>query len=127
MGSAPLLWLSVGPLKRIAPIFPVADVSRSLEFYGRLGFSTRSYNRGYGFVTWGRVELHVGAVPDPSASRPGSAYIWVEDADQLATQWLAAGADVRTPEDTEWNQHEGAVIDPDGNIIRFGTPLELKP
>jgi uncharacterized glyoxalase superfamily protein PhnB len=51
----------------------------------------------------------------------------VEDADQLAATWRAARADVRTPEDTEWNQHEGAVIDPDGNIIRFGTPLELKP
>ena len=32
------------------------------------------------------------------------------------------------PEDTEWGQHEGALVDPDGNVIRFGSPhrsLEL--
>jgi len=27
------------------------------------------------------------------------------------------------PEDTEWGQHEGAVVDPDGNVLRFGSPL----
>jgi len=26
-------------------------------------------------------------------------------------------------EDTPWGQHEGVMIDPDGNIIRFGSPL----
>jgi uncharacterized glyoxalase superfamily protein PhnB len=25
--------------------------------------------------------------------------------------------------DTEWGQHEGAVVDPDGNVIRFGSPV----
>ena len=34
-----------------------------------------------------------------------------------------AGADVRFPEDTEWGQHEGVLIDPDGNMIRFGSPI----
>ncbi len=28
------------------------------------------------------------------------------------------------PEDTEWGQHEGAVEDPDGNVLRFGSPME---
>lgn len=39
-------------------------------------------------------------------------------------KWRSAGADVRAPEDTEWHQHEGVVIDPDGNVIRFGSPME---
>jgi uncharacterized glyoxalase superfamily protein PhnB len=54
---------------------------------------------------------------------PSSAYLFVDDADQLASAWAAAGADVRTPEDTAWGQHEGVVLDPDGNIIRFGSPI----
>jgi hypothetical protein len=37
--------------------------------------------------------------------------------------WLAAGADVRLPQDTEWGQHEGVLVDPDGNVIRFGSPM----
>jgi len=27
------------------------------------------------------------------------------------------------PQDTEWGRREGAVIDPDGNVIRFGSAL----
>jgi uncharacterized glyoxalase superfamily protein PhnB len=37
---------------------------------------------------------------------------------------MSTGAGVRLPEDTEWGQHEGVVIDPDGNISRFGSPIE---
>jgi len=28
---------------------------------------------------------------------------------------------VRLPQDTEWGQPEGALVDPDGNVIRFGS------
>jgi uncharacterized glyoxalase superfamily protein PhnB len=50
-------------------------------------------------------------------------YLFVEDAEALARTWLAAGADVRLPQDTEWGQHEGALVDLDGNVIRFGSPM----
>ncbi len=53
-----------------------------------------------------------------------SAYVWVDDADELAEEWRAAGAEVHGPEDTEWGQHEGALVDPDGNVIRFGSPIQ---
>ena len=110
--------------KRIAPIFPVRDLSLSLEHYRRLGFATREYDSGYGFVTRGRIEIHLGVVSDNSKLSPSSAYLWVEDADALAQTWSSVGGDVRFPEDTEWGQHEGVLTDPDGNIIRFGSPLE---
>jgi hypothetical protein len=115
----------MGTFKRIAPIFPVRDVRVSLEYYERLGFATREYaNGGYGFVTREGIELHLGQAPDVSKSHPASAYLWVEDSDELAKTWSAAGADVRFPEDTEWGQHEGVLIDPDGNMIRFGSPIK---
>ena len=111
--------------KRIAPIFPVLDLSLSLEHYGRLGFETREYRGGgYGFVARDSIELHLGVVPDNSKAGPSSAYLWVEDADVFAQTWSSAGGDVRFPEDTEWGQHEGALVDPDGNIIRFGSPVK---
>jgi uncharacterized glyoxalase superfamily protein PhnB len=114
----------VGTFKRIAPIFSVRDVRISLEYYGRLGFATREYEHGgYGFVTRDGIELHLGAVPDTSTAGPTSAYLWVENADELAKTWSDAGADVRFPEDTAWGQHEGVLIDPDGNMIRFGSPI----
>lgn len=111
--------------QRIAPIFPVRDLSVSLRHYQRLGFATRVYDKGgYGFATLDDVEIHLGVVvPGGTVTAPASAYLFVEDADQLAQAWASAGADVRVPEDAEWGQHEGVVIDPDGNIIRFGSPM----
>jgi len=115
----------VTTVKRIAPIFPVRDVPASLAYYARLGFETREYaHGGYGFAVRDGVEIHVGvqSEPDPKPA-PSRASLFVDDADQLAQVWLAAGVDVNLPEDTEWGMREGVVIDPDGNMIRFGSPL----
>jgi uncharacterized protein (TIGR03086 family) len=102
----------------------VRDLKASLEFYGRLGFATRAYDKGgYGFVTRDGIELHLGVVDEDSRTGPSAAYLFVADADALAQTWRAAGADVRLPEDTDWRQHEGVLLDLDGNIIRFGSPI----
>jgi hypothetical protein len=77
---------------------------------------------GYGFVTFDGAEIHLGVEPDldTRADRRSTAYLFVGDADALARTWLAAGGDVRLPQDTEWGQHEGVLVDPDGNVIRAG-------
>jgi len=114
-------WL-VAALKRIAPIFPVRDLAASLVHYSLLGFATRAYEGGgYGFATIDGVEIHLG-IADDTASR-ASAYLFVDDADDLARTWQSAGVTVHPPPDTAWGQHEGAVVDPDGNVIRFGSPI----
>jgi hypothetical protein len=110
-------------LQRIAPIFAVHDLEVALGYYRRLGFAVRPYaGGGYGFATRDGIEIHLGVV-SPEDHRISSAYLFVDDADDLAAQWLSAGADVHPPQDTEWRQHEGAVVDPDGNVIRFGSPI----
>ncbi len=113
-------------VKRAAPIFPVRDLGASLNHYQRLGFTVREYQGGgYGYANRDGVEIHLGVVPDRgSGSAKHSAYLWVDDSDALAREWLAAGAEVHLPEDTEWGQHEGAVADPDGNVLRFGSPID---
>jgi hypothetical protein len=88
-----------GMLKRIAPIFPVRDLDASLAHYRRLGFATREYDGGgYGYATLDGIEIHLGVVPDvDQRNTRSSAYLWVEDADELAQAWRVAGADVRLP------------------------------
>jgi len=109
--------------RRIAPIFPVRDLDAALAFYQRLGFSVRPYSGGgYGFASRDGLELHLGVVP-ADERRSGAAYLFVDDSDAMAAAWQASGVEVHTPQDTEWGQHEGAVVDPDGNVIRFGSPM----
>jgi hypothetical protein len=47
----------------------------------------------------------------------------VDDADTLADEWRNAGIDLTEPQDFEYGKREGSHIDPDGNLIRFGSPL----
>lgn len=109
---------------RIAPIFPVRDLEASRAHYERMGFTTRVYERGgYGFAVRDGIEIHLGVVTNPETHGRASAYLFVDDADTLAEMWRSAGVHVHQPEDTEWGQHEGAVVDPDGNVIRFGSPM----
>ena len=111
---------------RVAPIFPVSDLDAALVYYRGLGFGARRWHGGgYGFVTFDGAEIHLGVEPDldTRSDRRSTAYLFVEDADVLARTWLAAGGDVRLPQDTEWGQHEGVLVDPDGNVIRFGSPM----
>jgi catechol 2,3-dioxygenase-like lactoylglutathione lyase family enzyme len=110
----------------VAPIFPVRDLDAALAYYRGLGFATRAWpGGGYGFITYDGVEFHLGVDPDlgPQRELKARAYLFVDDADQAARAWRAAGGEVRLPEHTEWGQHEGVLIDPDGNVIRFGSPV----
>jgi predicted enzyme related to lactoylglutathione lyase len=111
---------------RVAPVFPVRDLAAALAHYRGLGFGVREWRGGgYGFVTFDGAEIHLGVEPDLDTrpDRRSTAYLFVEDADSLARIWRAAGGDVRLPQDTEWGQHEGALVDLDGNVIRFGSPM----
>jgi predicted enzyme related to lactoylglutathione lyase len=112
-------------VKRAAPVFPVRNLEAAFAHYKRLGFATRTYEGGgYGYLTRDDVELHVGVVPhvDKTGAKH-TTYLFVDDADALAEEWSAAGVNVQMPIDTEWRQHEGSVVDPDGNVIRFGSPV----
>jgi len=120
------------PLRRIAPVLPVRDVTRSLEHYRRLGFTVQPYDPAgpdgpfYGFVSSGGVELHLTRTPDLDPKANTSAcYIHVEDADALHGAWTASNVEGRftQPADTPYGLREFAHVDPDGNLIRVGSPL----
>lgn len=39
--------------------------------------------------------------------------------------WRDAGVEVHMPQDTGWGRREGAVVDPDGNVIRVSSPIAM--
>lgn len=84
-------------MERIAPIFAVRDLAVAMDFYEPLGFAVRRYSGGaYGFASRRGTEIHLGVLPDGDR-RISAAYLFVEDADQVAAVWESAGADVHRP------------------------------
>jgi ketosteroid isomerase-like protein/catechol 2,3-dioxygenase-like lactoylglutathione lyase family enzyme len=103
-------------------IFNVADVARSLEHYRRLGFTTSEHDETYAFVHRDDMTIHI-THDDEGTSTGSTLYIHVDDAAQLAADWRAAGVVVVGPEDHDYGKREGSHTDPDGNLLRFGSPL----
>jgi catechol 2,3-dioxygenase-like lactoylglutathione lyase family enzyme len=109
------------------PIFPVSDIRAALDHYTSLGFRVAPYAGGddYGFAERGKISLHFTYRPTSYYPQNGIAvaYLVVDDADRLFTEWTQPGIGGLTapPADMEWGMHEGVHTDPDGNIIRFGS------
>src|ERR1700722_10736565 len=118
--------------ERVAPVLPVRDVAAALAHYRKLGFEAKAYGEMspsgpiYGFVSWGVVELHLALARelDPQKS-PSACYVYVDDANALHDAWRAAGAGGRPtdPQDTPYGLREFVHVDPDGNLLRVGSPL----
>jgi hypothetical protein len=114
-------------LTSIAAVLPVRDLSAALEHYRRLGFSVREYEGGgYGYAKRDGISLHLSVCPElrPAAST-SAVYLYVKDADALFAEWRSAGVSGQfiEPQDTEYGLREGAHIDRDGNLLRFGSPI----
>ncbi|MBB3676715.1 VOC family protein [Modestobacter versicolor] len=108
-----------------SPVLPVADLDRALAHYAALGFSTSRHDDTYGFAAWAGLELHLAVVPGHDPLRTASAvFLHVPDADAVAALLVATGVGRTTsPVDTSYGMREGAHVDPDGNLLRFGSPL----
>ena len=117
-------------LDRIAPILPVRDLDAALDRYQRLGFAVRPYAGAerYGFADRDGVSLHLTESPSHDPLTTASmVYLYVSDADVLHSAWQQSGVEGRltAPRDTPWGLREFAYVDPDGNLHRVGSPLEV--
>ena len=105
------------------PAFSVRDVARAIDHYQRLGFTTSSHDETYAFAHRGDLTIHLAQDDDPEHHQTGVLYIHVDDAEQLAADWRKAGMEVVGPDDYDYGKREGSHVDPDGNVIRFGSPI----
>jgi len=125
--------------RRFSPIFPVRDLGAALAHYSTLGFDTFAYpGGGYGFANREGTGLHLAVHADHDhadhdhaqhadhAHHAGEAYLYVRDADALYEEWSRPGIGGRTlPVGLmAYKLREGSHIDPDGNVIRFGSPID---
>ena len=107
----------------VEPIFTVANVAIAVAHYERLGFTTSHHDAFYAFAHRDSLTIHLAQTGEEATARPGSIYMHVDDADRLADDWRTAGVEVVGPQDFDYGKREGSHTDPDGNLIRFGSPL----
>ena len=114
--------------QRLSPVFPVRDIDLAVEHYRSLGFQVRLYEgpEAYAFAERDGIEIHLARVHDLEPMKNMSAvYLYVDDADKLYEEWSRAAVEGRlvSPSDTSYGLREGACLDRDANLIRFGSRL----
>jgi catechol 2,3-dioxygenase-like lactoylglutathione lyase family enzyme len=113
----------------VSPVLPVQDLAAALARYERLGFTVQGYEGGddYGYARRDEVWLHLSRIDHVHAEDSHvSVYFYVDDADALHEQWAEAGVEGRlnAPADTAYGLREGSYVDPDGNLLRYGSWLD---
>lgn len=112
---------------RCIPILPSLDIAETLEFYcGRLGFTGEAYG-DYALLNRDAMELHFWLTRDPSHPEHASCYIRGGQVPALFDEYAAANVPgLATFEVKPWDMQEFTIVDPHGNLLRFGcAPQEI--
>jgi len=121
-------------IRRIAPQFFSMDISRTLAYYkDKLGFECVGVWQDpptYAIVARDQHAIHFRcaepptANPDKYADELLDAYLSIDDADALYTEYAARGVEfTRELSNTPWNWREFVVKDCDGRLLAFGANL----
>ena len=110
----------------VVPVLPVSDLTRAIDFYHRLGFTSKRYRDGdfYAFIQRDGHELHLRKFTTLNVEQnPTSVYFYLIEgtAAALEAEFSASGITIREPlAPREWKMNEFVLNDPDGNQLVFG-------
>lgn len=109
-------------LGKAIPVLASLDMARTLHFYREtLGFSTQHFEaNGYGIAVRGDTELHFWACTEKHIAENTSCYIRVADIAAVHRELSAKLPTLSPVVHTAWGMDELYVIDPDGNLLKFG-------
>ena len=121
-------------IRQIAPLFFTMDISATLAYYkDKLGFDclgTWQDPPVYAIVARNEHAIHFRCAEPPTANPDKyrdellDAYLFVEDADALYTEYEAQGVEfTRGLSDMPWHCREFVVKDCDGRLLAFGANL----
>jgi catechol 2,3-dioxygenase-like lactoylglutathione lyase family enzyme len=105
----------------IVPILHVAQAQPSIDWYAQLGFEVEwqhVFEPGmprYISLRRGPARLHL-SEHRLDGGPSSHVYLYVEDVDSAVPPGTA-------PEDCPWGMREARLTDPDGNVVRVGSPL----
>lgn len=111
-------------LKMAIPVLASLDIFESVDFYQtKLGFDKVGWkDKDYAVIGRDHIEIHFWRCKDKKIPKNTSCYIQVHDVDGLYQEMKAAG--VVHPNgplaNQPWGMREFAILDDDGNMIKFG-------
>ena len=114
-------------VSRALPVLTSSDVSTTLAFYRELGFENRGAPADewdYLILVRDGIEIHV-AGPAVGERAPGFCFVYVDDADELYTEWqdrITPPGRIERPANTNYGMRVFSFVDPDGNDVRVGSP-----
>lgn len=122
VGSMPTA-SSTARLQRAVPVLASLDIEATQRFYAqKMGFTPVATYPDYGIVERDGVQIHFWLTDDEDVPRETSCRIDVDGVDRLYEEMVDSG--VVHPNgpltDQPWGLREFAVLDADGNMIKFG-------
>lgn len=117
-------------VRHVVPIIKVSDINSALDFYCTgLGFakdfeySLSASGPHYAGLSFGGSHVHLSTFPGDGVT--GSAtYCYVDDIDAMYAGFRARGLVTQMePTNQDWGMREVYLRDPDGNSLRFGSPI----
>jgi catechol 2,3-dioxygenase-like lactoylglutathione lyase family enzyme len=111
-------------MDRLIPMLPVKNVSESIEFYQKLGFSVerREDRWGWSMLRFDECRLMVDQSINrhPDAPRQSVVYLYPEDVVQYHALLRKNGVNVPDVDVTFYGMAEFRLDDPDGNRLWIG-------
>lgn len=111
-------------MERLIPMLPVGSLPRSVEFYGKLGFTVENRNDGWGWamLRFGECRLMVDQSINSHAGMPrlGVIYLYPDDIRAYHASLREQGLDILDLNETFYGMVEFRLDDPDGNRLWIG-------
>lgn len=105
------------------PVLASLQLDESEVFYrDRLGFKTGLRAPDYLIMVRDGCELHFWLGNDRHVAENTSCYVR-GDTRALHADFAARGLELKPPVEREWGMRELYVIDPHGNLLKFGEPV----
>ena len=105
------------------PVLTSLDIAESAAFYAeRLGFDEKLLIADYLIVARDGCEIHFWLCSDRAIAEQTSCYVRA-DTRALHADFARCGLTLPAPAARPWGMRELYVVDPHGNLIKFGEPV----
>ncbi len=106
------------------PVLASLNIHQTLDFYiQQLGFTAVLQHSDYAIVCREGAEIHFWRCADPHIAENTSCYIRVTDVEALYQEFTAKQLALSSPIIQPWGMKELYVIDPHGNLLKWGQHL----